>query len=219
MAKLLMHMKKSGTMRCMMRHDQTVEDCGQFLRHRCSHALQTEAFYCCSGKSWEVVVFDCASGEPEAQLALKLDRCDEHYYILGGHVRLGRRVIVFNCSSWGRDGSSCWCRSGHSPLTVASELVVSLKNHHTAYNVSLFTVLLAATAATATPTCCLCTSGRKNGRLFIVSLMEKNVKLSTPLFCTHIRWRLRSAKGICSVDPDCTLHSRNWWLNRLRQWG
>ena len=94
-----------------------------------------------------------------------------------------------------------------------------LTNHHTVYKVSLFTLLLAATAANATPTCCLFTSGMKNGRLFIVSLMEKNAKLNTPLFCTHTRWRSRSAKGICSVDPDCTLHSRNWRLNRQRQWG
>ena len=27
----------------------------------------------------------------------------------------------------GRDGNSCWCRSGHSPLNVATELVVSLE--------------------------------------------------------------------------------------------
>ena len=89
--------------------------------------------------------------------------------------------------------NSCWCRSGHSPLTVAAELVVSLKT------TTLITVLLAAATAF--------TSKRKSGQLFIVLLMEKKAKLNAPLFSTRIRWRLRVCEGICSADPDCTQHS------------
>ena len=100
------------------------------------------------------------------------------------HVRLGRRVIESNCTTWGRDGNSCWCRSGHSPLNVATELVVSLKT------TTLFTVLLAASAAVAILTRSSC-----------LSLMEKKAKLIAPLFCTHIRWKSRSANG---MDPECT---------------
>ena len=43
-------------------------------------------------------------------------------------IRLrGRRIIESDCMTLGRDGNSCLCRSGHSLLTVSTELVVSSK--------------------------------------------------------------------------------------------
>merc|ERR1712135_273167 len=51
---------------------------------------------------------------------------------------------------------------------------------------------------------------RKRGRLCIeMSLMEKRAKLNAQLFCAHIRWRSRCAKGMCSVDSECTQASPN----------
>ena len=43
---------------------------------------------------------------------------------------------------WGRDENCCWCRGGHSTLTVATELVVSVKT------TTLITVLRAASGTT-----------------------------------------------------------------------
>ena len=40
------------------------------------------------------------------------------------------------------------------------------------------------------------------------SLVEKKANLNAQMFCAHIRWRSRSAKGMCSADPECTQHSR-----------
>ena len=37
--------------------------------------------------------------------------------------------------------------------------------------------------------------------------MEKKAKLNAQLFCAHIRWSSRCAKGVCSTDPECTQHS------------
>ena len=110
------------------------------------------------------------------------------------HVRLGRRVIESNCWTWGRDGNSCWCRSGHSQLTVATELVVSLKNHHTDHRA-------------AGCVCCDCKTYTQE-LLIEKPLMEKKAKLNAPLFCTHIRWTSRFANRMCSVDPECIQHSR-----------
>ena len=61
--------------------------------------------------------------------------------------------IARSCLLRGRDENSCWCRSGHSPLTVATELVVSSKT------TTLITVLLRLPR----PTHCTFTSRRKVG--------------------------------------------------------
>ena len=37
--------------------------------------------------------------------------------------------------------------------------------------------------------------------------MEKKARLNAQLFCAHIRWSSRCAKGLCSADPECTQHS------------
>ena len=74
------------------------------------------------------------------------------------------------------------------------------------HKTTLITVL-AAFAATAKPTHCTFTSGRKSGLLLIEkSLMAKKAILNAQVFCAHIRWRSRFAKGMCSADPECTQH-------------
>ena len=54
-----------------------------------------------------------------------------------GVVHLGHRIIESDCTTLGPgDENSCCCRSGHSPLTVAMELVVSLKTTNTDHGVA-----------------------------------------------------------------------------------
>ena len=77
---------------------------------------------------------------------------------------------------------------------MATELVVSSKT------TTLIIVLLTASAATAS-------SRRKSGRLFFEVVDGKKALLNAQLFCAHIRWRLKSAKGMGSADPECIQHS------------
>ena len=102
--------------------------------------------------------------------------------------------IARPCFLRGRDVSSCACRSGNT----LSPWLRGWWSHKT----------------TCSPCCWLRLPRLPNlhrgrvGRLFIEkSLMEKKAKLNAQLFCAHIRWRLRSAKGMCSADPECTPHS------------
>ena len=51
---------------------------------------------------------------------------------------------------------------------------------------------------------------RKGGRVAVVCrevVDGKERKMNAQLFCAHIRWRSRCAKGMCSADPECTHHS------------
>ena len=78
---------------------------------------------------------------------------------------------------------SPWLRSWWSP-----------QNHHTVHRAA---------------GCVSCDCFTYTQQLFIEKpLMEKTAKLNAPLFSTHIRWTSRSTNGMCSVDPECTQHSR-----------
>ena len=93
-----------------------------------------------------------------------------------------------SCSLGGLDVSSCGRRSGHSPasscplFTVSAGLVVTTKT------TTLITVLLAASASTA-------------------AIVYREVVDGKKAKSLHIRWRSRTAKGMCSADPECTQHS------------
>ena len=88
------------------------------------------------------------------------------------------------------------------------------QNHH------MFTVLLAATAATAAPTCCLFTSGRKNGRLFIVVVDGKKTQNWTRHCTVLISVGDRGLrKGFEQWIPIAPCSQEIGGLNRQRQWG
>ena len=130
------------------------------------------------------------------------------------HVRLGRRVIESNCSTW---GNSCWCRSGHSPPWLRSWWSPWKKQ---------FTVL-AASAATAIPT-------RSSYRETVDGKESKIecaiVLYSHPLEIEVCERNVLSARvhSATQASPNQRRQfyliwlpnpSRNWWLNRQRQWG
>ena len=132
-------------------------------------------------------------------------------YILGArHVRLGPRVIESSCSTWGRDGNSCW----------SSELVVSLKT------TTLITVcwlrllrLLFIHAAVVYRVVDGKESKTECGIILCalpleIEVCERNVLLDSE--CTQHSCIPKSEAPVL-VDL-MTKSAENWWFNRLRQW-
>ena len=63
-------------------------------------------------------------------------RCDEHYYILRGHVRLGRRVIVFNWVVLGPRWKLLLVQEWTQPTHRGCGVGGLLKNHHIVHRVA-----------------------------------------------------------------------------------
>ena len=94
---------------------------------------------------------------------------------------------------WGRDGNSCWCRSGHSPLTVAAESVVSLKNHHTDHRV-----------AGCNCRDCVCVREDMWAVVYrVVDGTECKTECAIVLYSDPLE--IEVCEGVCLADPECTL--------------